>query len=106
MNRKEEELNRIVDIVVECCDTEGRGVITRDLVLGGSKRENIVMTRCLLVFEILRAGYTVTTCGKILNCSAQTVRMLMSKDGDFHRISRAYRLAKAEATQRCDAITE
>lgn len=106
MNDKEKELNRIIDIVVECCDMAEHGVITKELLLSGSKRENIVMTRCILVYEVVRAGYTITTCAELLGCTTQMARMLMTKDGDFQRSSRAYRLAKEEATKLCDSFTE
>ena len=106
MNKKEEELNRIIDIVVDCCKMEGKNVITRKLLLSGCKRENVVMTRCILVYEVVRAGYTITTCAELLGCTTQTARMLMSRDGEYHRTSRAYRLAKAEATELCNRVIE
>ena len=106
MNKKEEELNRIIDIVISCCNMENHNVITKDLLLSGCKRENIVMTRCILVYEVVRAGYTITTCAELLGCTTQTARMLMSRDGEYHRTSRACRLAKAEATELCSAMIE
>lgn len=100
MNDKGEELNRIIDIVIKCCDMEGR--VTKDLLLGGSNRENVVMTRCVLVSEVIRAGYTITTCAEMLGCSPQTARMLLARGYDLERVSRAYRLAKAEAERLVD----
>lgn len=102
MNNKQIELNRIVDVVVDCCDmvTDDRHIITKDMVLGGCKRQYAVMTRSILVFQILRHGYTTETCSELLGLTAQAVTSLMSKDGEYHMTSRAYRIAKQEATER------
>lgn len=102
MNDKEEEIKRIVEIVVGCCVMTDNDSITSALVLGGSKRENVVMTRCVLVAQLVRAGYTVTTCAELLGCSPQAVRLLLSRGYDLERSSRAYRLASAEASRLID----
>lgn len=100
MNKKQELLDSIVDVVIECCDMENEdgNVVTRELLLSNSKKENVVMTRCILVFELMRAGFTITTCASLLGCKPQTARMLMFKDGEYYKTSAAYRVAKVDST--------
>lgn len=105
MNNKEAELNRIIDTVVQCCaidiDGSGRMSITRGDVLGTSKASNAVMTRCILVTQILAAGYSTATVAMLLNRSPHQVRRMLDEDTQFRRTSRAYRIAAAEATLLC-----
>ena len=52
MNDKEKELWRVIDNVIKCCAIElpsGELSITREDVLGKSRAENLVMTRCMVV---------------------------------------------------------
>ena len=47
-NNKENAMNKVIDIVVDCCATDlgnGRKSLTREDVLGKRKDENICMTR-------------------------------------------------------------
>lgn len=55
MNDKEKELWRVIDNVVKCCAMEmpdGSLSITREDVLGKSRAENLVMTRCMVVEQM------------------------------------------------------
>lgn len=107
MNDKESELYRVVDIVVECCRTEiAEGVysLTRDDVLGKSKNENVCMTRCILVCQLIWAGFTVTTIAELLKRSAHAVRYIYKNNMAYVNSSRAYRLALSEATTRCKDV--
>lgn len=64
MNDKEKELYRIIDNVVNCCSIElrdGNRSITREDVLGKYRAENIVMTRCIVVEQMLHVGFSITT---------------------------------------------
>lgn len=106
MNNKERELNRIVDVVIRCCKMTDKESVTRTSLLGGSKRENVVMTRCILVGELIRTGYTITTCADLLGCSPQTARMLLSRGYEYQRTSRAYRLARNETSKLVDENAE
>lgn len=79
MNDKERELWRIIDNVVACCtmtNTDGTSTITKEDILGKSRAENIVMARCMVVEQMLHAGFSVTTVSIILNRSVQAVRHL------------------------------
>lgn len=104
MNDKESTLHKIVDIVVECCAmqvADGKMSVTKELVLGACRTENVVMTRCILVRMIVFEGYSVSTAAMLLNKSIQAVRHLLQLAQTFHNNSRAYRIAEAEATLRC-----
>lgn len=104
LNNKEKELYRIVDVVVRCCATEiedGEPSISREDVLGKSRAENLVMTRCILASQILHAGYSVTTAAGLLRRSVPAVRNMLRMDRNYYDTSRAYRIASAEATLLC-----
>lgn len=101
MNDKERELWRVIDNVIKCCamtNDDGSLSITRKDVLGKSKAENLVMCRCMVVEQMLHAGFSVTTISKILNKSVQAVRHLRKLAYHYLSTSRVYRLATAEAT--------
>lgn len=107
MNDKETALYNIVDIVVMCCATEiADGVIsvTRDDVLGGSRNENVCMTRTILVNQLLWAGFSVSTVAALLNKTPNAIRHIQRKHDEFVKSSRAYRIALSEATIRCRDI--
>lgn len=108
MNNKECELYRILDYVVECCATQvdenGTMSITREDVLGKSRAENIVMTRCILVEQIVGAGYSTTTAAQLLHRTPHAIRHLLEVGNQYEQTSRAYRIAKAEATLKCKDI--
>ncbi len=109
MNDKETILYRIVDIVVECCAMEvadGVMSVTREEVLGMSRVENVVMTRCILVRMLVFEGYSVSTAAMLLSRSVQAVRHLLKLAQSFHNSSRAYRIAEAEATLKCKNLTD
>lgn len=66
MNDKEKELYRVIDNVVKCCAIElpdGTLSINREDVLGKSRAENLVMTRAMVVEQMLHAGFSVMTIG-------------------------------------------
>lgn len=109
MNNKEMELFRIVDIVVSCCatqvDDEGTMSVTREDVLGKRRQENIVMTRCILVGQLIGAGFSTTTAAQLLHRSTHEIRHLLEVGAQYERTSRAYRIANAEATLKCRDIS-
>lgn len=108
MNDKETELYRILECVVGCCatrvDASGRMSVTAEDVLGKSRAENVLMTRCILVGEIVGAGYSVTTAAQLLRRTPQAIRHLQELGYQYHRSSRAYRIAEAEAVLLCRKI--
>lgn len=107
MNQKQERLNKIVDIVIECCATKdktGRLSIDKRMLFGKTRSENIVMTRAILATTIARQGYSVTTLACLLNRTVQAVRHLLQTDDVYRKSSRAYRIASEEAEKRCQLL--
>nr|DAG90085.1 MAG TPA: hypothetical protein [Crassvirales sp.] len=59
MNKKEELIWRVIDNVISCCAItriDGAKSITREDVVGKSREENVVLTRCLVVEQKRIAG--------------------------------------------------
>lgn len=108
MNNKEIELYRMVDHVVECCatqiDEKGTMSVTREQVLGKCRAENVVMTRCILVGQMIGAGFSTTTAAQLLHRTPHAIRHLLEVGQQYERTSRAYRIANAEATLKCRDI--
>lgn len=64
MNKKEELIWRVIDNVISCCAVtriDGAKSITREDVVGKSREENVVLTRCLVVEQMVHAGFTIST---------------------------------------------
>ena len=64
MNDKEKELWRVIDNVIKCCaitTLNGTLSITREEVLGKSRAENLVMARCMVVEQMIHAGFSAAT---------------------------------------------
>ena len=98
MNDKEKELWRVIDNVIKCCAIElqnGELSITREDVLGKSRAENLVMARCMVVEQMIHAGFSITT---VLNRTVSAVRHLSKMSYTYISTSRVYRLATAQAT--------
>lgn len=101
MNRKEELIWSIVDNVVKCCSvtkSDGMPSITREDIVSKSREENVVMTRCMVVEQMVHAGFSITTIGLILNRTVQATRHLLNLSYQYYEASRAFRLATSEAT--------
>ena len=101
MNKKEELIWRVIDNVISCCAVtriDGAKSITREDVVGKSREENVVLTRCLVVEQMVHAGFTISTIAFILNRTVQATRHLFKMSTEFYQTSRAFRLATSEAT--------
>ena len=79
MNDKDSALYQIVDIVLSCCSSE-TAAITRENIFGKSRNENACMARCILVCQLLWAGFTVTTVSTLLRRSPNAVRHVCEHD--------------------------
>ena len=108
-NDKERELYRIVDCVAQCCAIrlpDGRMSITREDILWKSRTENLVMARCILTMQMLRAGYSVTTAAQLLGRTVAAIRHLNSVGCNYHAQSRAFRIASSEVAMLCSERKE
>lgn len=94
MNDKEKELWRVIDNVIKCCAIE----LPSGDVLGKSRAENLVMTRCMVVEQMIHAGFSITTIATVLNRTVPAVRHLCKMAYTYLITSRVYRLATAQAT--------
>lgn len=106
MNDKESNFYRIVKMVVDCCSTniDGTDNITPDDIFSKNRMENVVLTRQIVVMELLSFGYTKTTIAQILHCTQTNVRKMLHDGYNNLSTSKAFRLAYAEATLRCKDI--
>lgn len=80
MNKKEELIWKVIDNVISCCAVtriDGAKSITREDVVGKSREENVVLTRCLVVEQMVHAGFTISTIAFILNRTVQATRHLL-----------------------------
>lgn len=103
-NNKGRMIFRIVDIVVRCCATEiadGVYTVTTKDILGKSRTENAVMSRCILATQLTYAGYSVSTIAQLLGRTPASIRHMRDLDRQYMQTSRAYRIASAEATILC-----
>lgn len=101
MNKKEELIWKVIDNVISCCAitrVDGVKSITREDIVGKSREENVVMTRCLVVEQMVHAGFTISTIAFIINRTVQATRHLIKMSTDYYETSRAFRLATSEAT--------
>lgn len=99
MNDLERELNEVVDIVVDCCVTtidEGSYSITRNDVLGKSKKENAAIARNMLATHLLKDGFSMTTISLLMGRTIQSVRNMLQAHEEWMRNSNAYRIANAQ----------
>lgn len=52
-----------------------------------------MMARCILVSQMIRQGYSVTTASKLSGRTTQTIRRILVSNDRFLHSSRAYRIA-------------
>ena len=109
MNNKQKYLNKILDACVKSCGyvmRDGNISITKEDILGKSRNENVVMTRCIAVAMMIQAGFTITTCAELLNRTSPAIRHMVQLDRQFTQTSRVYRIANRQAVRKCDEIEE
>lgn len=97
MNKKEQELYKIVDIVIGCCSMGGNEEELREKVLGGSRDDNTVLTRCMLARLLAFAGYSNATIAMLLHRDQKSVRNMLDAARDCRKSRRSYRVAEDEA---------
>ena len=102
MNNKEKYLHKILDAVVESCNYIGGGrlSITKEDILGKSRNENVVMTRCIAVAMMIQVGFSVTTCAGLLGRTTPAIRHMIQLDRQFAQTSMVYRIANRQADRR------
>ena len=106
MNDKERELYRIVDIVIACCAMDGNEEELRKKVLGGSRDDNTVLTRCMMARMLAFAGYSNATIALLLHKDQRSVRNMLESARDFRKARRSYRIAEDEAMKKYAEISK
>ena len=96
MNKKEETIYKILDIVIDECEVTEDAPITRETMLGKCKRENVCMARCMFVTMLRYMGYSVSTIAAIVHRSEQAVSDILTNDHQYRIKSPAYLIAEAE----------
>ena len=73
MNEKDFELDRIVSVVIDCTKSNiwSDNSITKEELLGKSKNENACMARAILVSQLVKTGFTISTISGLLRRTAQ-----------------------------------
>lgn len=108
MNKKQEILERVIDIVVGCCNTEmqnGGTIITKEMVLSKERIGEVAdWTRCILVMQLLVMGYTTELIATTLNRKPQSIIEKRNKHNDLDVVSFVYHIAYAEASLKCKAL--
>ena len=106
MNMKDTEMSIIVDIVVDCCKSGAYEdtAMSRESLLGKSKKENACMARAILVCQLIEAGYTITTISRLLKRTVQGVRHIIKSNYALLKSSRAYKVASGEVAERCKML--
>lgn len=96
MNKKEETIYKILDIVIEECVVTDDEALRKEDILGKCKRENVCMTRCIFVTMLRYMGYSVSTIASIVHRSEQSVSDILNCDHQYRIKSPAYLIAEAE----------
>ena len=98
MNEIEKEICRVVDVVIECCATNNENAIsiTKEEILGKSKKENANFARTMLAHFLHKDGFSVTTLAFMFNRSQQSVRNLIVSHDAYIKQSNAYRIANEQ----------
>lgn len=100
MNNKQKLIEEILTIVVGSCniDIYGEVSITNEDVLSADRSDNVCMTRCIFVTEMMFMGYSKTTIARILHRSEKTIGNILNQAHGYRKTSCAYRIAEAEST--------
>lgn len=109
MNNKEKYLHKILDKVVESCSYvvgEKNLTITKEDILGKSRNENVVMTRCIAVAMMIQAGFSITTCAGLMNRTNPAIRHMIQLDRQLSQTSKVYRIANRQAVRECRELEE
>lgn len=98
MNNKQDMLNKIIDNCIQCCITkEGTQEEVKAKVLGKSRSITIIMTRCVCINQLLKAGFNVSTIAEALSKTKTSIRHLKNSSINFEKFSKAYVMALSEA---------
>lgn len=92
-------MEKIINAVIDCCKSSmcNDTMITKDNLLGRSRRENICIARAILVSILIKEGYTVSTISSLLNRTTQGIRHIIKMDYYLKKHSKCYNIMANEA---------
>lgn len=97
MNNLEENMQRIVDVVVSSCITtiniEGSELVSKEEILSKSKKQNAVKARHILAFALHRYGYTYSSISALLGCTKSAVSKMIAQHSEYKKTNKPYLLA-------------
>lgn len=103
MNDINKEINRIIDTVIECSKSvvsHEHMSVTREEVLGRSRKENAIRVRCLIAYFLYNDGLSITTIGQILGKSSRAVRYKLSLHENYYTSSNIFRIVHAQIVRK------
>lgn len=93
-----EEIKNAMNKVIEICSVQlddGTQTISEKDIIGKSRREDILMARCLFVDALLQKGFTTATLGKYMHRSQCSIRHLQDIARTMRKQSSNYRKAES-----------
>lgn len=99
MNDINKEIHLIIDTVIACSKAEiAHDVmsVTKEEVLGRSRKENAIRVRSLIAYFLYNDGLSITTIGQILGKSQQAVRYKLALHDNFYKSSHIFRIVHAQ----------
>lgn len=105
MNKKQEILENVINICVECCNTNipnYGNIITREMVLSKERIGEVAdWTRCIIVNQLYAMGFTTELIANVLNRKPQSIIDKRNKFNELVVSSFAFRIASAEVVLKC-----
>lgn len=103
VNEKDAIKRKVLDIVIEECDSADAPVTAED-VKGRKKTENVCMTRCILVTQLMFMGYSRTSIANFIGRSEQSISNILDAAHQYKIRSWAYRKTEAKTTLRIEGL--
>lgn len=102
MNKKEQTIEDVLNIVLEECGYSFRTIAKEDVL---SKRGDLVlqMTRCIFVTQLMHLNYAKSIIAAYLGRTEQAIDDILCAAHEYKDIRRdwTYLMSEAEATKRC-----
>lgn len=108
MNNKEQIMNMVISIVLECTAYErpdGTKSVTRADVLSQERKgENVGMIRCILCRMLILLGFTKESIADLLNRKIETVNDMLMRGNIYEQTNYIYRVAYRQTEEKCRAL--
>lgn len=91
MNKKQQLIDDIFNVVVECC-SDNCNSVSIDNIKSPSKKEFYVKARAIVCRTMAQYGFSVHEMSSILNRKERTICKLLEADSDFTRTNNSYQI--------------